>query len=125
MLEFIHREPSSAAMTKVRILLPLFMMLDTTQARTQPTASLMHRIIFATTDHGSVYYHGHRLPPPYTISAGFRLVDGDTLWEQLYINNYPLVHKMPPRTLTPGDSLSIARYAALGAASTNALQRER
>jgi len=67
-----------------------------------------------------VYYHGHRLPAPYTISARFELMDGDTLWEQIYVNGYPILPKAPNHTVTHEDSMALVRNSALGTAASRA-----
>jgi hypothetical protein len=55
-----------------------------------------------TTSNGAVYWYGHRLEPPYTISVGFRL-DPDTTWTGLYVNGLPF--HVPPKPWPGADSL--------------------
>jgi hypothetical protein len=65
--------------------------------------SAVHGLVpVGTTSNGAVYWHGHRLEPPYTMSVGFRL-DPDTTWTGLYINGLPF--DLPPKSVPRADSV--------------------
>lgn len=77
-----------------RRLLPLLILAATAQ---------VHGLVpVGTTSNGAVYWHGHRIDPPYTMSVGFRL-DPDTTWTGLYINGLPF--DLPSRPVPGADSI--------------------
>jgi len=50
--------------------------------------SHVESIIVGRTDRGTVYWHGHRLEPPFLITIRF-FAAPDTVWDGVYINEYP------------------------------------
>jgi hypothetical protein len=73
-----------------------------------------NRVVLVTTDRGQFYLRGTLVPPPYEVSISFHLADGDTIWEQVYVNDLPLEPRRAPQPHVPNprDSLWDARETA-------------
>jgi len=73
-----------------------------------------NRMVLVATDLGRFYLRGALVPPPYEVSISFMLVDGDTIWDQVYVNDLPVEPRPAAKPHVPNaeDRLWDAREAA-------------
>jgi hypothetical protein len=75
-------------------------------------AASANRVPLVQTDRGRVYLRGALIPPPYTVSVGFHMERADTIWDQVYVNDYPMDRRSGLGRPTAADSLLESRLAA-------------
>lgn len=75
-----------------------------------------NRIMLVQTDRGRFYRYGALIPPPYEVTVSFHMEGPDTVCDQIYVNDYPLLAPLAPHAPNAVDSLLKARDAAFKAA---------
>jgi len=77
------------------------------------------RLVVATSAHGTFYFHGVLVPPPYVVAIGFNIESGDTIRHGIYINGIPLHPEPVWHPLSPGGEVDSIRAAEMRKAVRN------